>query len=95
MSEVVTLTIDDKLVSALPTKSVLAAAKDAGIDIPTLCHLEGLSDRGGCRLCLVEVEGNPRLMASCVTQVAEGMVVKTQTERLQKYRKMIIELLLA
>lgn len=95
MSEVVTLTIDDKLVSALPTKTVLAAAKDAGIDIPTLCHLEGLSDRGGCRLCLVEVEGNPRLMASCVTQVAEGMVIKTQTERLQKYRKMMIELLLA
>ena len=95
MSEVVTLTIDDKLISAQPGKSVLGAAKDAGIDIPTLCCLEGLSERGGCRLCLIEVEGNPRLPAACVTQVAEGMVVKTQTERLQKYRKMMVELLLA
>ncbi len=95
MSEVVTLTIDDKMVSALPTKSVLAAAKDAGIDIPTLCCLDGLTDRGGCRLCLIEVKGNPKLMASCVTQVQEGMAVMTQTERVQKYRKMMVELLLA
>ncbi len=95
MSEVVTLTIDDKMVSAQPTKSVLAAAKDAGIDIPTLCCLDGLTDRGGCRLCLIEVKGNPKLMAACVTQVQEGMVVMTQTERLQKYRKMMVELLLA
>lgn len=92
---VVTLTINEKLVSAQVDKSVLDAAREAGIEIPTLCHLEGLTPRGGCRLCLVEVEGNPRLMASCVTQVQEGMVVRTHTDRLIKYRKMMIELLLA
>lgn len=92
---VVTLTINDKLVSAQAEKSVLEAAKDAGVKIPTLCCLEGLSARGGCRLCLVEVEGSPRLMASCVTQVQEGMVVKTETDRLHNYRKMMVELLLA
>ncbi|HOV87145.1 MAG TPA: bidirectional hydrogenase complex protein HoxU [Syntrophobacteraceae bacterium] len=92
---VVTLTIDEKLVSAQAGKTVLDAAREAGIDIPTLCHLEGLTPRGGCRLCLVEMEGNPRLLASCVTQVQEGMIIRTHTERIVKYRKMMIELLLA
>lgn len=92
---VVTLNINDKLVSAQAGKSVLEAAREAGIDIPTLCYLEGLTPRGGCRLCLVEIAGNPRLMASCVTQVQEGMVIQTETPRLHEYRKMIVELLLA
>lgn len=92
---VVTLTINDKLVSARSERTILEAAKDAGVEIPTLCFLEGLTPRGGCRLCLVELEGSPRLMASCVTQVQEGMVVKTETPRLIEYRKMMVELLLA
>ncbi len=74
---------------------MLAAAEEAGIFIPTLCRLSGLSPRGGCRLCLVEVEGSPRPAASCVTQAREGMVVRTETETLREYRKMMIELLLA
>jgi len=91
---VVTLTINDKLVSARSDRTVLEAAKDAGVQIPTLCFLEGLTPRGGCRLCLVELDGSPRLMASCVTQVQEGMVVKTETPKLTEYRKMMVELLL-
>jgi bidirectional [NiFe] hydrogenase diaphorase subunit len=57
--------------------------------------LKGLSERGGCRLCVVEMAGSPRLFAACVTPVAEGMVVLTHTERLLKYRQMMVELLLA
>jgi len=81
---VVTLNINDKLVSAQAGQSVLKAAREAGINIPTLCYLEGLTPRGGCRLCLVEIAGNPRLMASCVTQVQEGMVIQTETAHLRE-----------
>ena len=89
-----TLTINDRLVSAREHQTILEAAGDAGVPIPTLCHLEGLSDVAACRLCLVEVGGD-RLQPACVTSVAEGMVVKTDTERLRKYRRMTIELVLA
>jgi len=90
-----TLTIDGKLVSARAEESILEAARDADIRIPTLCHLEGLSDAGACRLCLVEVAGQDRLVPACVTQVAEDMRVQTNTERLREYRRMIVELLFA
>lgn len=90
-----TLTIDGQLVSAAEEQTVLEAARDAGIDIPTLCHLDGVTDIGACRLCLVEVTGSNKLLPACVTKVAEGMEVKTNTERLQKYRRMILELLFA
>lgn len=90
-----TLTIDDRLVSADEAQSVLEAARDAGIGIPTLCHLEGVSELGACRLCLVEVAGSPKLQPACVTNVAEGMVVSTSSARLREYRRMIVELLFA
>ncbi|MCE0521809.1 MAG: bidirectional hydrogenase complex protein HoxU [Methylacidiphilales bacterium] len=90
-----TLTIDDKPVSADENETILQAASDAGIKIPTLCHLEGLSDVGACRLCLTEVAGSNKLLPACVTKVAEGMEVKTNSERLRKYRLMILELLFA
>ncbi|MBF2078048.1 MAG: bidirectional hydrogenase complex protein HoxU [Synechococcales cyanobacterium T60_A2020_003] len=90
-----TLTINDQLISAHENATILDAAREAGIEIPTLCHVEGLSLIGACRLCLVEIGGSPKLQAACVTQVAEGMVVHTQSERLQSYRRMIIELLFA
>jgi bidirectional [NiFe] hydrogenase diaphorase subunit len=90
-----TLTIDGKLVSAREDETLLDAARDAGIRIPTLCHLDGLSEAGACRLCLVEVGGSGKLQPACVTQVREGMDVKTDTERLRAYRRMIIELLFA
>lgn len=90
-----TLTIDDQMVSAREGETVLEAARDAGIQIPTLCHLEGVSDVGACRLCLVEIAGSNRLQPACVTKVAEGMVVQTNTERLREYRRMTIEMLFA
>ena len=92
---VVTLTINDELVSAQEGSSLLSVLRENGIDIPTLCHLDGISDRGGCRLCMVELAGNNKLQASCVTPVQEGLVVNTHSDRLVKYRKMILEMLFA
>jgi bidirectional [NiFe] hydrogenase diaphorase subunit len=92
---VVTLTVDDRPVSAHEGQTVLEAAREAGVAIPTLCHLDGTSDVGACRLCLVEVAGSPRLSPACVTRVAEGMVVHTNTPKLAGYRRMILELLFA
>lgn len=90
-----TLTIDGQMVSAEENQTILEAASDAGIKIPTLCHLDGVRDVGACRMCLVEISGTPKLLPSCVTKVQEGMEVKTDSERLQKYRRMILELLFA
>ena len=90
-----TLTINGQLLSAYEGETLLSAAKAAGIAIPTMCHMDGISEVGACRLCLVEVEGSNKLQAACVTAVAEGMAVQTETPRLQEYRKMILELLFA
>ncbi len=92
---VVTLTINDRPVSARAGETILDAAREAGMTIPTLCHMDGVSEAAACRLCLVRVEGRGRLQASCVTQVAEGMIVQTETEQIQEYRRMILELLFA
>ncbi len=90
-----TLTIDGKPISAEEGATVLSAATEAGINIPTLCHLEGVYDVGACRLCIVEISGAPKLLPACTTKVAEGMEVKTDSERLRKYRRIILELLFA
>jgi len=90
-----TLTIDGKQISAEEGATVLQVARDNDIKIPTLCHLEGVYDVGACRLCIVEVTGVAKLLPACTTKVAEGMEIKTQGERLQKYRRMILELLFA
>src|SRR3954466_11332742 len=92
---VVTLTIDDKAVSANEGQTLLEVARENGLDIPTLCHLDGVSDVGACRLCLVEVGDPPRLLPACTTQVFEEMKVQTGTERLRTFRRMIVELLFA
>lgn len=90
-----TLTIDGKHASALEDQTILDVAREAGIFIPTLCHLEGTSNVGACRLCLVEQGSSGRLTPACVTHVEEGMAILTDTPRLREYRRMIIELLLA
>ncbi len=90
-----TLTIDGTPVAIEEGASILAAAKEAGIPIPTLCHLDGVTDVGACRLCLVEVEGINKLLPACVTEVSEEMVVHTNTPKLQEYRRMAVELLFA
>lgn len=90
-----TLIINGKATSALAEQTILEAAREAGFAIPTLCHLEGTSDVGACRLCLVEQGPSGRLAPACVTRVEEGMTIQTDTPRLREYRRMIIELLLA
>src|SRR5436305_15303461 len=88
-----TLKIDDRDVSARAEETLLDVARQNNIIIPTLCELKGLDMVGACRLCLVEVKGNAKLLPACVTRVEEGMEVSTSTERLQRYRRQILELL--
>lgn len=88
-----TLTIDGHAVAMATGTTLLAAAREVGVPIPTLCHLEGLSPVAACRLCLVEIEGSGKLQPACLTPVAEGMVVHTDTPRLQDYRRTVIEML--
>jgi bidirectional [NiFe] hydrogenase diaphorase subunit len=92
VSEVRTLVIDGKDVAATSDQSILSAARENGVHIPTLCHLEGLSEVGACRLCVVEIEGSNKLLAACATKVEEGMQVTTASERLVKYRGNMVEL---
>lgn len=96
MSEIL-LQIDGKEVKATEGMTVLAAAQSAGISIPTLCHHEKLEPFGGCRLCIVEVEvrGWTNLVVSCVYTVAENLMVRTRSEKVDRIRKTILELLLA
>lgn len=90
-----TLKIDGRDVGARLGETVLEVARENGVMIPTLCHLDGLSEVGSCRLCLVEITGRPRLAPACVTAVEEGMEVRTGSERLGTYRRMILELFFA
>jgi bidirectional [NiFe] hydrogenase diaphorase subunit len=90
---VVTFTIDGEQYSAKEDETLLEVAREHDIPIPTLCHLDGLTDVGACRLCLVEIEGTSKLLPACTTKPLEGMIVRTNTERLQRYRRTIIELL--
>ncbi|TYO96911.1 NADH-dependent [FeFe] hydrogenase, group A6 [Desulfallas thermosapovorans] len=91
----VNLTIDGVQVQAQAGTSVLEAAKQAGIKIPTLCYLEEINEVGACRICLVEVQGARTLQASCVTPVAEGMVVRTNTPAVRHARKLNLELIMS
>ena len=91
--EVKTLIIDEQEVSARRGQTILEVARENGIDIPTLCHLDGLTDVGACRLCLVEIKGSNKLQPACVTSIFESMEVTTQSERLRKHRRTILELL--
>jgi NADH dehydrogenase/NADH:ubiquinone oxidoreductase subunit G len=93
MPEQVTLTIDERKVSVPEGTTILKAAESLGIKIPTNCYHDYLTANGLCRLCVVEVEGARVLPASCVAKVSEGMVVHTQTERVRKSRRTILEML--
>lgn len=94
-TNVVTLKINGRDVSARASETILQVARENGVEIPTLCWLDGLSGWGGCRLCLVEVAGSNKLLPACVTRAAEGMDVSTDTDRLRKYRRMTVEMLFA
>ena len=96
MSEIL-LQIDGKEVRAEEGMTLLKAARSAGILIPTLCHHEKLEPYGGCRLCMVEAEsrGSTKLVVACVYTVEKNLVVRTRSEKVDRIRKMILELLLA
>ena len=96
MSEI-RLQIDGKEVTANEGMTVLDAAWSAGISIPTLCHHEKLEPFGGCRLCIVEVEdrGRTKLVISCVYLAEDNLIVRTRSEKVDRIRKNLLELLLA
>jgi NADH-quinone oxidoreductase subunit G/NADP-reducing hydrogenase subunit HndD len=89
------LTIDNREVEVVAGTSILNAARKVGIKIPSLCFLEGVHVLGGCRVCVVEVEGARSLLASCALPVADGMKVRTNTPKVRKARRAVVELLLS
>jgi NADH dehydrogenase/NADH:ubiquinone oxidoreductase subunit G len=91
----VKVVIDGKEMSGSDGMTILEAANEAGINIPTLCHRPDLSPEGNCRVCVVEVEGAPKLVASCHTPILKGMVVQTNSPKVLAARKTVVELLLA
>jgi formate dehydrogenase major subunit len=92
MEKTVTLTIDGVSVTVPEGTSIMRAAMERGTQIPKLCATDMLDAFGSCRLCLVEVEGRAGTPASCTTPVSAGMVVRTQTDRLKRLRKGVMEL---
>lgn len=93
--ENVNITIDGVKMSVPSSYTILDAAREHGIDIPTLCHLKDINEIGACRMCIVEVEGARGFVTSCVGKVSEGMVVRTNTKAIRDARKTTLELLLS
>ena len=91
----VTLTINGQTVQVPAGTTILEAAEKAGIKIPTLCYLKDINEIAACRMCVVEVEGSDRLAAACDTPVEEGLVVRTNTPKVRKARRVNMELLLS
>src|SRR5512145_1868226 len=89
-----TLTIDGRTLTANGDQTILDAARGAGIEIPTLCWYPKLPIVGNCRICLVSVEGQPKLLPACATKVADGMVVTTESHAAVENRKGVLRLLL-
>ncbi|WP_339633621.1 formate dehydrogenase subunit alpha [uncultured Sneathiella sp.] len=97
MSELITFELDGQKVTATPDQSIWDVAKGQGTTIPYLCHADRVSFTadGNCRACMVEIEGERVLAASCIRKPADGMIVKTATDRAVNSRKMVMELLIA
>ena len=91
----ITLTLNNSQVSARQGMTILELAQENGIDIPTLCYLEGLPPMGACRLCVVEVEGSRTLVASCHTPITGGMIVYTHSPKVLEARKVLVDLMMA
>src|SRR5512141_1158595 len=92
------LTIDGRAAQAPSGATVLDAARQVGVEIPTFCHHAALAPCGACRLCIVEVEGPGlarTILPACTLAASEGLVVETRTERLERYRRTIVELLVS
>lgn len=95
MSDVIHISINDQALEAAPGTTLLKAAEAAGIAIPTICYHEATTSNALCRMCVVEVEGARTLVPACVAQVSEGMRVKTDTPRVRRARRTILEMLSA
>lgn len=95
MSKMIQLTINGENIQVAEGTTIMQAASAAGFVIPSLCYHPAISAIGSCRICVVEVEGAKSLPASCSTPVSEGMVVRTETDRVEKARKAVLDLLLA
>ena len=93
--ETVRINIDGKEIITQKDKTVLETSLEAGIYIPHLCYHPELTPLGGCRLCLVEIEGLDQPLTSCTTLATEGLVIKTMTDKLKNTRRLAMELLLA
>ena len=91
----VTLVIDNKTVCVPEGTSILHAAREAGIEIPTLCYLKDLNEIGACRICMVEIEGQDTLVAACDNEVHEGMVIHTNSQKVRMTRRVNLQLLLS
>lgn len=91
----ITLTIDDQEVKAPKGTTILQAAKQASIDIPTLCFLKDINEVGDCRMCIVEVEGRRGFATSCIQTIEEGMVVHTHTPNVLEARHVILDLIIS
>jgi bidirectional [NiFe] hydrogenase diaphorase subunit len=91
----ISVRIDGELVNAREGQTILEAATANGKYIPKLCYLEGLTAIGGCRLCLVEIQGSNRVLPACTTPLQDGMSVITNSPKLTQYRRIAVELLLA
>lgn len=91
----VNITINNLAIEVPEGTTILKAAKQNGINIPTLCYLENVQEPGSCRVCVVEVEGAKTLQPSCVTKVTEGMKIFTNTKKVRDARKMVLELILS
>lgn len=91
----ITLKIDDKEVKVKEGTTILQAAKQVGIDIPTLCFLKDINEVGDCRMCIVEVEGRKGFATSCIQKVEEGMIVHTHSQAVMEARRVILDLILS
>jgi len=89
----ITLTINGKQVKGKEGDTVLEICQANNIDVPTLCHLDGLSDIGACRMCVVEIDKERRPVPACTYPARDGLVIQTHTEKLEKYRRQILELI--
>ena len=93
--EAITITLNGREISGQPGMTILELARESGVDIPTLCHHPHLEPIGACRICIVEDDRSGALMASCVTPIAPGMVINTESPRVQERRRTLIKLMLA
>ena len=91
----VNVTINGKALSVPEGTTILEAARQIHVDIPHLCYLKGVNEIGACRVCVVEVEGLDRMVSSCNTAVAEGMVIRTNSPRVRQARRINVELILS